>query len=166
MPALFSPTPPAGSPFGPLRIERSAAAGDAPGASARDRHGRGFRALVLPPHVPGYRTRRETFEELAVEAAQDIAARLGALRLEAGPYLVEIEDVPAEGAVRTAEREGPQLSKLEHAPGHEPTLTLYRRPIECAVRGRRELGTLLYRVMLGEVAASLHMEPHDIDPLM
>lgn len=33
------------------------------------RRGRGFRTVLIPPHLPGYKTRRECFDDLVVQAA-------------------------------------------------------------------------------------------------
>ena len=41
----------------------------------RDRHGRGLRGPLLPPNLPAWRTRAERFDELVVDAAQDLARR-------------------------------------------------------------------------------------------
>ena len=63
-------------PFSPGRIPpRSAAAPGRRPSSRRDRHGRGLRGPLLPPHLPAWRTRAERFDELVVDAAQDLARR-------------------------------------------------------------------------------------------
>ena len=57
----------------------------------RDRRGRGLRGTVLPMSTPGYRTRAERFDDLVLDAVEDLERRW-ARQLEGAEFAVE--DVP------------------------------------------------------------------------
>ena len=59
-------------------------------AHRRDRHGRGLRGPLVPPHLPAWRTRAERFDELVVAAADDLARHCP----QVGSIQFAVEEVP------------------------------------------------------------------------
>src|SRR5699024_6540783 len=67
---------------------RPGAPGPRQGPRRRDRRGRGRRWDLIPPHLPGYRSRRERFDDLVAGAgAALVDRRPRAIRCEVGAAL-------------------------------------------------------------------------------
>lgn len=131
--------------------------------SRRDRHGRGMRGPGVLPRVPGQpelRTRRERFDDLALDIVSEIDERwadhLGLVEyaVEDAPLLPpdwRPDEVPLASTVR--------------GKGAEPTrLVLFRRPIEHRCSSRAELEAMILAVVVEQVAELLNIEPERVDP--
>lgn len=127
--------------------------------ATRDRHGRGIRRPILPYDLPGYQTRRDTFERLVREAAERLDDRWGTHwgKLEFG-----IEDVPPSDP--SPWEPGVTLSRLFPADlGFPARIVLYRRPI--LMRADDEILVQIIRELLAEqVGHLLGRSSEEIDP--
>lgn len=117
---------------------------------------------VLPREAgrPELRTRRERFDDLAVDIVAGIderwSDRLGLLE-----YAVEdAPQIPDDWHPETV-----PLSSLVRGTGAEPTrLVLFRRPIEHRAETRDELEALVLTVVVEQVAELLGVEAELVDP--
>jgi predicted Zn-dependent protease with MMP-like domain len=121
----------------------------------RDRHGRGLRGPLAPHAIPVARTRAERFDDLVLEAFEQVSERWG-VQLRGVEVLVE--DVPPlDGTVL--------LGRTEPATRRRASrLVLYRRPIEARAQESLDRGDLVHHVVVGLVAELLGLEPDQIDP--
>src|SRR5881398_3830681 len=62
-----------------------------PSRARRDRHGRGLRGRLVPPSVPLSRSRAEQFDDLVLDAVEDIERRW---ERELSGVEFAVEDVP------------------------------------------------------------------------
>lgn len=125
----------------------------------RDAHGRGLRQPVIPPTLPGYRTRLEVFDELAADAADRLAERWSTRwgRVEFG-----VEDVPPSDPAPW--EHGVPLGRVFPGEYGAPTrVVLYRRPLEQRA-SREQLPALVRDILAEQVAHLLSMRPDEIDP--
>lgn len=135
--------------------------GSGRGGHRRDRHGRGFRGPVVPPHLPGYRTRRARFDELVRDCAEDLLERFPR-RLE--HLQVAVEDVPPADP-SPWEAGGVALGRYLPADRtHPPRVVLYRRPISTRTADDDDLELFIRQVLSEQVASMLGKNPEDIDP--
>ena len=153
-----------------------------------------MRGVLLPPDVPLYRTRRERFDDLVLQAV----ARLEPL-WEAHLSGVEfaVEEIPPADALAAGPRGPVPLSRLDpgsaQPPGPEPAdegirrevlikpdpadalageaagpepprIVVYRRPLAARADGEEDLGELVFDVVVEEFARLLGIEPKDVDP--
>lgn len=146
-----------------MGIERSSSFSDMPrpGRRHHDRHGRGVRGDLIPPHLPGYRSRRDLFDEAVLDAAEPLLDRFPK-RLE--HLEVAVEDVPGtdpapwEDALVT-------LGRLFPADrDHPPRIVLYRRPIETRCHEPGEMELMLRQILADHVATLLGTRPEEVDP--
>jgi predicted Zn-dependent protease with MMP-like domain len=57
------------------------------------------------------------------------------------------------------------FGRAENATGDDPALIIvYRRPLEARARDRDQLGTLVFDVVVEQVASLLGLTPETIDP--
>jgi len=149
------------------------------------------RGVLLPPDVPLYRTRRERFDDLVLQAV----ARLEPL-WEAHLSGVEfaVEEIPPADALAAGPRGPVPLSRLEPGsapagppelrdprpdplitreadsdeaapPGQDPPrIVVYRRPLMARADGEEDLGELIFDVVVEEFARLLGIDPGDVDP--
>lgn len=144
----------------------------------RDRHGRGLRGRLVPPYAPGvarnvrlplWRSRSEVFDDLVLDAVQEVARRWEA---ELQDLEIVVEDVPspelagAEGLVAdgTAGGEVPLAQALTGSEGVRPRIVVYRRPVELRAEDRLDLRDLLHEVVVDAVAELLGRDPDEVDP--
>ncbi|GAA0393190.1 metallopeptidase family protein [Microbispora corallina] len=132
----------------------------------RDRHGRGMRGPLAPAHVPIAKSRGERFDDLVLDAVDRLKPRWGT-QLASVEFAVE-EVPPAselmDGPARLASEPIP-LGRAESAAGDDPAaVVLYRRPLEARARDRDQLGTLVFDVVVEQVASLLGLTPETIDP--
>lgn len=127
----------------------------------RDRHGRGLRGPLLPPSLPGWRTRAEKFDEMVIEVADDLAVRW--------PQVTEmqfaVEEVPPSDPAPW--ERGVVLGRgfaAEPRAGLPARIVLYRRPVESRAADEAELSELVQRVVVEQVALILGRRPEEIDP--
>ena len=130
-------------------------------AHRRDRHGRGLRGPLVPPHLPAWRTRAERFDELVVAAADDLARHCP----QVGSIQFAVEEVPPSdpapwehGVVR-----GRGFAAQPRA-GLPSRIVVYRRPVASRAREDAELAGLVRRVVVEQVALVLGRGPDEIDP--
>jgi predicted Zn-dependent protease with MMP-like domain len=146
-----------------------------PSRARRDRHGRGLRGRLVPPSVPLSRSRAEQFDDLVLDAVEDLERRW---ERELAGVEFAVEDVPwvdhsspdevvldadvlEDGSVPLARvlpahREGGR----EHA----ARIIVYRRPLEIRAADRDDLADLVRDVVVDQVAVLLGRDPEEIDP--
>ena len=127
----------------------------------RDRHGRGLRGPLLPPHLPAWRTRAERFDELVVSAAEDLTRRWP----QVGSIQFAVEDVPPSDPAPW--EHGVVLGRgfaARPRAGLPSRIVIYRRPVASRAQGDAELAELVRRVVVEQVALMLGRGPEEIDP--
>lgn len=123
----------------------------------RDRHGRGPRGPLAWPPVPLMTTRRERFDELALDAVESVERILGH---ELGIELA-VEEVPPSDPAPW--EHGVPLGRLFPAERAMPArLVLYRRPIVQRAHEAEELAALVSEVVSEQVARMLGRDPDDL----
>lgn len=131
---------------------------------SRDRHGRGLRGPLLPPALPGWRTRADRFDDVVLGAVERLERRGFADRITGVEFAVE--EVPPSDPPAW-ERRGVLLSRYfpaEPRHGRPDRIVLYRRPVEDRVETRRELEEIVRGILAEEVGHLLGMDPGDVDP--
>lgn len=132
-----------------------------PGPRRRDRRGRGRRWDLIPPHLPGHRTRRERFDDTVTEAAAALIERFPR-RLEHLRVVVE-EVPPADPA--PWEDASVLLGRALPATREQPArVILYRLPIQTRCANQHELELLVRQVLSEQVGSMLAIAPEDVDP--
>lgn len=130
-------------------------------ARRRDRRGRGLRGPVIPPNLPGHRTRAERFDDHVLDAVERLE-RTWARQLDGTEFAVE--EVPA-SAPASWESGGVPLGRYFPADAGMPTrIVLYRRPIESRAMDEGDLADLVSDVLVEQVAHLLGRRPEEIDP--
>ncbi|MCS6711022.1 metallopeptidase family protein [Brachybacterium sp. EF45031] len=127
----------------------------------RDRHGRGLRGHLIPPPLPGYRTRREIFDEAVLDATAPLLERFGR-RLE--HLQVAVEDVPPSDPAPWEPASVPLARLFPADREHPPRIVLFRRPIETRSTSPAELEILVRQVLAEQVGSLLAMDPEQVDP--
>ena len=150
---------------------RSRRPSTAPRGPARDRRGRGLRGELAPRAVPRQRTRGEQFDDLVLDAVEEIEGRWSA---ELAGVEFAVEDVPAltPGASPEFDPEvivdrGVPLGRLlrEGVPGTQsPMIVIYRRPVEARARDGEDRADLVFMVVAELVAELLGRDVDEIDP--
>jgi hypothetical protein len=145
--------------------------GSARRSPARDRRGRGLRGVLAPRAVPRQRTRGEQFDDLVLDAVEELEGRWAA-ELEGVEFAVE--DVPAltPGASVEFDPEvivdrGVPLGRLLRTglPGAPaPTIVIYRRPVEARAHDGEDRADLVFMVVAELVAELLGRDVDEIDP--
>ncbi|CAM2979528.1 metallopeptidase family protein [Actinomyces slackii] len=143
-------------------LYHSAASGrGAPRRRRRDRHGRGLRGPVLPPSLPGWRTRAERFDDMVVATAQDLALHWP--QVEEVQFAVEevppSDPAPWEGSVVLG-----RGFAAEPRAGLPARVIIYRRPVTSRAADAQELSELVRHVVIEQVALMLGRRPEEIDP--
>ena len=128
----------------------------------RDRHGRGLRGPLLPPHLPAWRTRAERFDELVVSAAEVLTRRWP----QVGSIQFAVEEVPPSDPAPW--EHGVVLGRgFAARPRAElpSRIVVYRRPLASRAQDDdAELTELVRRVVVEQVALMLGRSPEEIDP--
>ena len=144
-------------------------------ARRRDRHGRGLRGRLVPPGVPLSRSRAEPFDDLVLDAVEEIERRW---ERELAGVEFAVEDVPwvdhsspdevvldadvlDDGSVPLA-RVMP--GRREGGVEHPPRIVVYRRPLEIRAHDSVDLADLVRDVVVDQVAVLLGRDPEEIDP--
>ncbi len=145
-------------------------------ATRRRWRGRETRGPLLPPTVPGWRTRAERFDMAVLEAYEPIEQRWKQ-RLTA--LDVAVDEIPRIAAKDPDSVQWPPevvadgpipLARLIPAGVDvrgNPTrarILLFRKPIEQRANDSTELGDLLHEILVAQVATYLDVEPTVIDP--
>jgi predicted Zn-dependent protease with MMP-like domain len=165
---------PHGGPVGP--------AGPPSRRRRRDRHGRGRRGVLAPPDLPLARSRAEQFDDLVLDAVEDLehswAEEMAPLEfaVEEVPGPVEDEfssDVVADKGIVLAQllREQPDTRSRRDRradPGgsdaHGPVVVVYRRPVEARTEEGEDRADLVFSLVVELVAEWLGRDAEDIDP--
>ena len=130
-------------------------------ARRRDRRGRGLRGTVLPMSLPAYRTRAERFDDLVLDAVEDLERRW-ARQLDGAEFAVE--DVPPSNPAPW-EHGGVPLGRYFPADAGLPhRVVVYRRPVEARASDATDLADLVRDVVVEQVAHLLGRSPDEIDP--
>ncbi|WP_237564117.1 MULTISPECIES: metallopeptidase family protein [unclassified Actinomyces] len=127
----------------------------------RDRHGRGLRGPLLPPHLPAWRTRAERFDAMVIAAADALSRR----HPEITQMQFAVEEVPPSDPAPW--EQGVVLGRgfaAEPRAGLPTRIVLYRRPIVSRAADDAELAELVRRVVVEQVALVLGRRPEEIDP--
>ncbi|NLF05281.1 MAG: metallopeptidase family protein [Actinomycetales bacterium] len=115
----------------------------------------------MPHNLPAYRTRAEVFEDHVLAAVERLESRWGA-QLHRTQFAVE--DVPPSNPAPW-ERGGVPLGRYFPAePGLDPTIVVYRRPVETRAIDAADLADLVRVVVVEQVAHLLGRSPEEIDP--
>ncbi|UZN05366.1 metallopeptidase family protein [Cellulomonas sp. S1-8] len=127
----------------------------------RDRRGRGPRGPVLPMSTPAYRTRAERFDDLVLDAVEDLERRW-ARQLDGAEFAVE--DVPPSNPAPW-EHGGVPLGRYFPADSGLPhRVVVYRRPVEARASDAADLADLVRDVVVEQVAHLLGRSPDEVDP--
>jgi Zincin-like metallopeptidase len=140
------------------------------------RRGRDMRGPLLPPTVPGWRSRAERFDMAVLEAYEPIERRwqerLSGLdvavdeipRISAkDPDSVQWPaDVVADGPIALARLIGAGVDTRGSAT--RARVVLFRKPIERRAKDTLELAELLHEILVAQVATYLGVDPTVIDP--
>jgi hypothetical protein len=145
--------------------------GTAPRGPARDRRGRGLRGELAPHVIPRQRTRGQQFDDLVLDAVEELEARWAA-ELEGVEFAVEEVPAIARGSAIEFDPEvivdrGVPLGRLLRAgvPGAPaPTIVVYRRPVEARAREGDDRADLIFMVVAELVAELLNRDVDEIDP--
>ncbi|MBI3213504.1 MAG: metallopeptidase family protein [Mycobacterium sp.] len=146
------------------------------GSRAGSRHGREVRGPLLPPTVPGWRSRSERFDMAVLEAYEPIERRwqdrLSALDVAVDeiPRIAPRDlnnvsfppEVIADGPIALARLIPAGVDVRGNAT--RARIVLFRKPIERRVKDTLELADLLHEILVAQVATFLGVEPSVIDP--
>ena len=130
-----------------------------------------MRGELAPRAIPRNRTRGEQFDELVLDAVEELEAHWSA-ELEGVEFAVE--DVPTFLTQDVVEFDpdvvvdrGVPLGRLLRTgtPGApSPTIVVYRRPVEARARGIEDRGDLIFMIVAELVAELLGRDVDEIDP--
>jgi predicted Zn-dependent protease with MMP-like domain len=152
-----------------MRQPRRPAARNRQAPRRRDRRGRGIRGHLAPIGVPLHRTRGEEFDDLVLDAVEELeehwAAEIAALEFA-------VEDVPPDGADAAFTPEvvldrGVPLGRLYReglAEIDQPVIVVYRRPIEARALDVDDRADLVFMVVVDLAAEYLGRDVDEIDP--
>lgn len=140
------------------------------------RRGRDMRGPLLPPTVPGWRSRAERFDMAVLEAYEPIERRwqerLSGLdvavdeipRISAkDPDSVQWPaEVVADGPIALARLIGAGVDTRGSAT--RARVVLFRKPIERRAKDTVELAELLHEILVAQIANYLDVDPTVIDP--
>ncbi len=146
-----------------------------PARARRDRHGRGLRGRLVPPGIPVSRSRAEQFDDLVLDAVEDLERRW---ERELAGVEFAVEDVPwvdhgsPDEVVLDADvLDDGSVPLARVLPGHRegstehpPRIIVYRRPLEIRAHDRDDLADLVRDVVVDQVAVLLGRDPEEIDP--
>ena len=141
----------------------------------RDRHGRGLRGRLVPAEVPLARSRAEQFDDLVLDAVEDIERRW---ERELAGVEFAVEDVPwvehtsPDEVVPDADvLDDGSIPLARVLPAHRengrevpPRIVVYRRPLEIRAHDREDLADLVRDVVVDQIAVLLGRDPEEIDP--
>jgi Zincin-like metallopeptidase len=140
------------------------------------RRGRDMRGPLLPPTVPGWRSRAERFDMAVLEAYEPIERRW---QERLSGLDVAVDEIPrisakdpdnvqwppevvADGPIALARLIGAGVDRRGSAT--RARVVLFRKPIERRAKDTVELAELLHEILVAQVATYLDVEPSVIDP--
>jgi len=135
-----------------------------------------MRGPLLPPTVPGWRSRAERFDMAVLEAYEPIERRLPDRLSELDVAVDEIPriaardpdsvewppEVVADGPIALARLIPAGVDVRGNAT--RARIVLFRKPIERRAKDTLELGDLLHEILVAQVAIYLDVDPSVIDP--
>lgn len=132
----------------------------------RDRHGRGARGPLAPPHVPLVESPSHRFDGMVLDAIEHVEPRW---RDELAGVEFAVEDVPGPAEHRSVAEEiesaGVPLARLLRGEaGRPPRIVVYRRPLELRARDREDLEDLIHDIVVEQIAHFLGLDPGVVDP--
>lgn len=129
----------------------------------RDRHGRGLRGPLLPPLMPGSRTRAEQFDDLVLAVVEALERRLGR---DLHGVEFAVEEVPPSAPAPWEQGAVPlgRYFPADSAAGLTHRIVVYRRPVVARAYGSDDLAALVRDVLVEQIAHMLGRSPEDIDP--
>ena len=110
--------------------------------------------------VPAQRSRRDRFEQVAIEAMNDVESRWSE---ELAAVELAVEDIPLLPGTWSAPRV-PLASFVTATNTTPPRLVLYRRPIEHRAETRADLDALVLTVVVEQLADYLGVPAEDVHP--
>jgi hypothetical protein len=137
----------------------------------RDRRGRGLRGELAPRVVPRSLSRGERFDELVLDAVEELENRWAA---ELVGVEFAVEDVPNLPGGRASDFDpevivdrGVPLGRLLRSGARgaaETTIVVYRRPVETRARPGDDRADLVFMIVAELVAELLGRDVDEIDP--
>jgi hypothetical protein len=142
------------------------------------RRGRDMRGALLPPTVPGWRSRAERFDMAVLEAYEPIERRW---QERLSGLDVAVDEIPRISAKDPESVQWPPevvadgpiaLARLIAAgvdirgSATRARVVLFRKPIERRAKDTIELAELLHEILVAQVATYLDVEPSVIDPTL
>ena len=126
--------------------------------SVRNRHGRGPRGPLAWPAVPAMRSRRDRFDDIVRDVAEDLDRRL-----EARGLVVEYAamDIPTDFGPAWSP-EVPLARTVAATKSTPARIIAFRRPIETRAKGQA-LVSLVRAVLAAEVSALFAIPPEELD---
>ncbi len=120
-----------------------------------------MRGILVPPGLPGYRTRADRFDDLVLSTVE-LLERRWARQLVGTEFAVE--DVPPSDPAPW-ERGGVPLGRYFAADAGMPArIVIYRRPVETRAFDSADLADLVRDVVVEQVAHMLARSPDEVDP--
>ena len=123
-----------------------------------------MRGPLAPPPVPIAATRRESFEDLVLDAAEKIDSHL---MREHDVSLAEVEftveDIPV-FAVGDEPAVVPFGRATAGTADRRPSIVIYRRTIELRSEAGEERAELVHDAVVEQVADLLDIDPDEVDP--
>lgn len=137
----------------------------------RDRRGRGMRGPLAPRGVPLHRTPSEVFDDLVLDAVEELEVHWAAELAGVEFAVEEVPHVPPGTAVEfdpdVVVDRGIPLGRLHRAglgTMTDPVIVVYRRPIEARALDRDDRADLVFMVVAELVAELLGKDIDEIDP--
>lgn len=135
----------------------------------RDRRGRGLRGPLAPSELPLHRTRSERFDDLVLDAVEEIEDQWAA---ELAELEFAVEEVPPPDASGEFDNDvvsdrGVPLGRLFRAGLPEfdhPVVVVYRRPIEARAVDPEDRADLVFMVVVDLTAEYLGRDVDEVDP--
>ncbi len=115
----------------------------------------------MPAALPGARTRAEAFDDLVLDAVEDLERRWGA---QMAAIEFAVEDVPPPYPPDQVRREVPLGRCTAGDRRSGPRVVLYRHPITVRAADQADLADLVHEVVVEQVAGALGRTPEEIDP--
>jgi len=115
----------------------------------------------VPATLPAARTRGERFDDLVLDAVEDVEQVLGE---PLSQIEFAVEDVPPADP-SPGEDEAVPLGRFSAEDRGQPArVVLYRRPVEARAGEAGELEDLVHHVVVEQIAHALGTEPERLDP--
>src|SRR3954451_1390215 len=120
-------------------------------AHRRDRHGRGLRGPLIPPSLPGWRTRGDRFDDLVLRCVRRLERRWAKL-LDGVEFAVE--EVPPSDPAPWEHRTVAlgRYFPADPAAGLAHRIVVYRRPVLARAEDAEEMEMLVRAVLVEQVA--------------